>query len=230
MLFRNGVDAGVSIAYPSISLHAIQRLRLPGGAGEEVQGLYMQIANPPSDAAAGQEEDEDEASITLTVIPPPDSEASAAAQGAQQTADREDITPATAPPEPDGAREEEKTPTQALFEAVSACANLHPDPVGDDEDAEMEDGGSGMWLPGSNDGVLPPPVDGSSGWITAENMHEYFDNEGNWIGGGDPPPSLPLGPGAGTVRRREETEDGPGSNEQGDGEGEVEETKWRRIE
>lgn len=186
----------------------------------------MQIANPPGDAAE-QEEDEDEASITLTVIPPPDSVASGT-QGTQEKADREDTTPTTGPT--DGSREEEKTPTQALFEAVSACANLHPDPVEDDEDAEMENEGSGMWLPGSNDGGLPPPVDGSSGWITAENMHEFFDSEGNWIGGGDPPPSLPLGPGAGTVRRRDETDDGPGANEQGDGEGEVEETKWRRIE
>ena len=55
---------------------------------------------------------------------------------------------------------------------------------------------------------LPPPVPGSGGWITAENVGEFFDEEGGWRG-------------AGRVRGREEGEEG---------EGDGEETKWRRTE
>ncbi|KAL2220154.1 regulator of volume decrease after cellular swelling-domain-containing protein [Thermoascus aurantiacus ATCC 26904] len=225
LLYRPATSAGVAIPYPSISLHAIQRLRLPdssspeGTEGAEVQGLYMQIAKPAAEGAA-VEEDEEEESITLTIVPPPAPPAPAPAATEE---DAEMMTDAEKP---------EETPTQALFAAVSACSNLHPDPVAPgDEDDDEEYGGiqgsslfqSGLIAPGSQNGGLPPPVEGSSGWITAENMHEYFDEQGNWIGGGEAPPTLPLGPGAGTVRPRED--DG------GDGEGgENEETKWRRTD
>lgn len=67
---------------------------------------------------------------------------------------------------------------------------------------------------GARDGGLPPAMPGSGGWITAENVHEYFDEQGNWIGGdkeGEEGVSGELGEGAGTVHAREE----------GDGEGEV---------
>jgi len=183
---------GVSIPYPSISLHAIQRLRVPG-SDAEVQGLYMQIATPSAPA-----EDDEEQCITLTVVPP-------AAERAT-----------------DDLSEPEETPTQALYGAVSACSNLHPDPVepGDEVEAESrllstEEHGQAL--------DLPPPVDGSSGWITADNMHEFFDEDGNWIAEGDPP-AFPLGPGAGTVREREN------ADANANGEEESEETKWRRTD
>jgi len=66
---------------------------------------------------------------------------------------------------------------------------------------------------------LPPPMPGSGGWITAENMGEFFDEEGNWRG-------PELGVGAGVVRDREEVEG------EGDGQGdeEEEEAKRRRVE
>lgn len=236
LLYRTAANSGVAIPYPSISLHAIQRLRLPDvPGGDEVQGLYMQIANPSAEGPS--EEDEEEESVTLTVIPPPVTDAASAALGSFTAG-----TETTALAAEDMAAEDNKpeTATQALFAAVSACSNLHPDPISHDDDEEEEDYGmaeqagvgsllrSGVIAPGSNDGGLPPPVAGSSGWITAENMHEYFDSEGNWIGGGEPP-SLPglgsLGPGAGTVRPREE-EEGDGD---GTGEGDGEETKWRRT-
>ena len=105
---------------------------------------------------------------------------------------------------------------QALFEAVSNCSNLHPDPTADDEEMEDEDGDSRIVFEGSvgyegisglpgvqqgaSDGGLPPPFPGSGGWITAENVGEYFDGEGNWIGEGS------LGEGAGRVRTRDEVE------------------------
>ena len=116
---------------------------------------------------------------------------------------------------------------QALFEAVSNCSNLHPDPTFEDE--EMEDGDANSrivfegnvgyegisGLPGvqmgASDGGLPPPFAGSGGWITAENVSEYFDEDGNWIGQGD---GEGLGEGAGRVRTRSEV-DGEGVNGHG---------------
>ena len=63
---------------------------------------------------------------------------------------------------------------------------------------------------------------GSGGWITAENMDQYFDEEGNWIGGDDDEDEKnkgePLGPGAGTVRTREEGDEDT-----------TDETKWQRT-
>ncbi|KAF7130942.1 hypothetical protein CNMCM5793_003877 [Aspergillus hiratsukae] len=209
LLYAPTVAAGVSIPYPSISLHAIQRLRLPGSPAE-VQGLYMQIATP---AAPGTNtEDEEEESITLTIVPP---------------ACAEYTTTAPGPSAEDETEKPDETPVQMMYAAVSACSNLHPDPMEEDEEGNGDEDSlmqSGFVTMGSADGGLPPPMDGSSGWITAENMHEYFDEEGNWIGGGEEP-SLPLGPGAGTVRQRE----GEGA-EGGEGQGEDEETKWRRTD
>ncbi|KNG90494.1 hypothetical protein ANOM_001203 [Aspergillus nomiae NRRL 13137] len=182
LLYNPTHQKGLSIPYPSISLHAVQRLTLPD-TDSEVQGLC----------------------ITLTVVPPPESQ--------QQQQSEEDNKP-------------DETPTQALYNAVSACSNLHPDPMSDDEDEEGGGSGllsSGLVEMGSGDGGLPPPMDGSSGWITADNMHEFFDEEGNWIGGGEEP-TLSLGPGAGTVRARE-GEDGDGDEHM-----QEEETKWRRTD
>lgn len=144
-------------------------------------------------------EDEDMEAVEVTLIPPPS----------------------------------EGTPSsiQALFEAVSNCSNLHPDPTFDD-DEEMEDGGDSRILfegsvgyegisglpgvqQGAADGGLPPPFPGSGGWITAENVGEYFDTDGNWIGGGD---EEALGEGAGRTRTREEMDgvvNGHGESESG---------------
>jgi len=65
---------------------------------------------------------------------------------------------------------------------------------------------------------------GSGGWITAENVSEYFDEEGNWRGAREG-----LGEGAGSVRRREE-DDGEVNGHGGVEEMEGEETKWRRTD
>jgi nucleotide-sensitive chloride channel 1A len=108
----------------------------------------------------------------------------------------------------------ESDSTQSLFEAVSNCSNLVPD-----EDEDMEEGAEIQFegnigyegisgLPGvqmgATDGGLPPPFPGSGGWITAENVSEYFDADGNWIGG---EVSVEvLGDGAGRVRGFDEVE------------------------
>ena len=127
---------------------------------------------------------------------------------------------------------------QQLFEAVSNCSNLHPDPAMGDEDMEDADGDSRIVFEGSvgyegisglpgvqqgvSDGGLPPPFPGSGGWITAENVSEYFDEEGNWIGEGNS-----LGEGAGRVRTRDEVE---ANGVNGNDEHESDETKRPRTD
>ncbi|BCR89461.1 Voldacs domain-containing protein [Aspergillus chevalieri] len=220
LLYTSTTSTGVSIPYPSISLHAIQRLKLPTSPSDEVQGLYMQIATP---TPTGPSADDEEECITLTIVPPtaPDS------LGGTSTNETATLTAAERATEDQttGPGANDQSATQMLYGAVSACSNLHPDPVlpGDEEDEGEEWDGEG------DEAVqqigLPPAMPGSSGWITAENMHEYFDEEGNWIAGGQEP-MLPLGPGAGTVRPRDE-ENGVSGQE---GEGENDEAKWQRTD
>ena len=107
---------------------------------------------------------------------------------------------------------------QSLFDAFSNCSNLHPDPtLQDDEEIDGAGGDSRIMfegtvgyegisgLPGvqlgTNDGSLPPAFPGSGNWITAENLSEYFDENGNWIRGGV---EESLGEGAGRIRTRDE--------------------------
>ncbi|EXJ93653.1 hypothetical protein A1O1_02045 [Capronia coronata CBS 617.96] len=217
-LYSNSAAAGVSIPYPSISLHAIQSLPEPS-VGEQ-QGLYMQLVSS-TEASAGQEDTEPE-SVSITIVP------TASAPPAAATED----DPAEDKPE--------QTPVMAMFAALSNCSNLHPDPVepGEEEDEEgVANGGvsrliqAGLAFPGASDGGLPPAMPGSGGWITAENMHEFVDENGDWIDDqeGEAEPvaedAVPgLGPGAGTVRTRVEDEHGNG--EAGD---DADETKWRRT-
>ncbi|CAE7186339.1 hypothetical protein PTNB73_06514 [Pyrenophora teres f. teres] len=80
-----------------------------------------------------------------------------------------------------------------FFTALNTCADLHPDPDGSEDEGD----------------VLDDTAPGASGWITAENMDEYVDENGNFSGLviGDE-----LGPGAGTVRSREEGDDVGGAN------------------
>lgn len=117
---------------------------------------------------------------------------------------------------------------ETLFSALSACADLHPDHDSNsdfdlEDDAPHEDSGA---LYTQIDG-LPPPMPGSGGWITAENVGEFFDDEGNFR------PGEGLGEGAGRVRGREDEDDGGVEGANGDGvderEGDSEETKWRRT-
>lgn len=141
----------------------------------------------------GGAEDDDFNTVDLTIIPPKsDSEPSAAKQ---------------------------------LYEAMAACSDLHPDPDNDEDDEDDYDrivfegseehqaieGFTGV-MHGASDGGLPPPMPGSGGWITADNVHEYFDENGNWIGQGAEDQEEELGEGAGRVRDRDEAE-GTGSAE-----------------
>lgn len=123
---------------------------------------------------------------------------------------------------------------EKLFNAITACQNLHPDPV-DDEDDDDEDyadrivfessidgtsegieGLPGVFR-GSSTGGLPPPMPGSTGWITAENVGEYFDEDGNWIGPAEEEEEgQELGEGAGRVRGREEVNGHDAENGEGE--------------
>ena len=197
VLYRSSKSLGISIPYPSISLHAIQRLQDPSSSSQ-VQGLYLQMVT-----SDGFDDHDPDGSLSLTLIP------TSATQGHLSG--------------PDEHVAAQREPILALFDALSACANLHPDPVSpsssiDDQTGDVNDGPVIDY--GSQDG-LPPPMPGSGGWITAENMGQFFDEEGNWLGGG-------LGPGAGMVREREVDLNVDGAEEAEDGDGE--ETKWRRTE
>lgn len=195
----------------------------------------MQLATQGPQTADGadenEDEDEDEESASLTIIP-------------QSQAQAEATTTETEMPATQTGTEQPPTPTEVLYAALSACSNLHPD-TGTNEEEENDNAAqqqhqaldssilfqNGLIFPGNNAGGLPPAMPGSGGWITAENVGEYFDEEGNWKGGeaggegGDEASEQePLGPGAGTVRPREE------GNPDGAGEGgEEDETKWRRT-
>lgn len=121
----------------------------------------------------------------------------------------------------------EQTPVMALFTALSDCSNLHPDPVEDEEEQGSRIMQAGLAMPGTSDGSMPPPMPGSGGWITAENMHEFVDENGNFIedadeiGGADgADDNAELGPGAGTVRSA------PDDGEDGDT---GDDSKWQRT-
>ncbi|CAK39374.1 uncharacterized protein An07g03600 [Aspergillus niger] len=127
LLHNPTTNTGLSIPYPSISLHAIQRLQLPSSE-DQVQGLYMQIANPTTSSYTSADDEED--ALTVTVVP--------------ETPTQESSSPA------EEGDEKPETPTQTLYAAVSACSNLHPDPVEPgDEDEDDYEGEEGAFQSGS---------------------------------------------------------------------------------
>lgn len=160
----------------------------------------MQLITSSDDSTG---EDVEPESLSVTIVPT----ASAA--------------PAVASDQDDGESQPEQTPVQAMFNALSNCSNLHPDPIEEDADgSELIQ--AGLAFPGTTDGGLPPAMPGSGGWITAENMHEFVDENGNWIEGEDEEDEVEsesLGAGAGNVRPRDDTENG----------GDDDESKWRRT-
>ena len=217
-IYSPTAQAGLSIPYPLISIHALKTLTAPDG--QRYHSVYLQLE------ISGHNEDEDYDTVELTIIPP--------TPAPQQEALDDDSAAAAAP----GAE------AKRLFDAISDCSNLNPDPVdhedggeddydrivfeGDNDDDhhhhhhQAVEGFSGVFA-GSAAGGLPPPMPGSSGWITADNMHDFFDAEGNWIGGGDEE----LGEGAGAVHGRDE-DDGGVAAQNGDGQDEA--TKRQRVE
>ena len=195
-MFSNLTSKGVAVDYPTIALHAL-------GSQDGYTTVYLQLDLHDQELT---NDDDDIQTLTIHLIP-----RAVAGEDAQAGAEAgAEADAQTTNGHTDGTtREASATPNsgaaKGLFEALSACADLNPDPM--DEDEEGEGGGGGM--------EMPEP--GAGGWITSENMHEFMDENGNWTG-----PEIPvLGAGAGQVRQRdEEGEDGAGGEE---------ETKWQRT-
>ena len=173
--------AGVSISYPSIALHALgthESPLLPGNSSV----VFLQVnIHDPETVNSDDEIHTLDLTIYATDTSPPPSQAGTAEEGDE--------------PVPNAVK--------ALFDALSTCADLHPDPASPDSNEAEED-----------------TAPGAGGWITSENMGDFMDEDGNFAGMGS------LGPGAGTVRTREDGE------EEGDvnGTGGEEDTKWQRTD
>ncbi|KAI1843969.1 hypothetical protein JX266_009835 [Neoarthrinium moseri] len=197
IIFSHKNETGIEIPYPAISLHAVKNfkhLEHPDDPIYKFIGVYMQL-----EFSDGGDDDDSFDPIELTLVP---------------------SAPATTEPATVDPLNAERA--SALFNQISACQNLHPDPADEDEDEEEDgtdriifEGEALEGLPGAfqgeANGGLPPPMPGSSGWITADNVHEYFDADGNWIG--EDGVSGELGEGAGRVRGRDEVEgEGEGVN------------------
>ncbi|EON69378.1 hypothetical protein W97_08638 [Coniosporium apollinis CBS 100218] len=203
ILFSTHTRSGVSIPYPNISLHAIQRLSAPVSTAPvaDQQGLYMQLTLNDTETINSEEDIE---TVEITLIPTTTSTVEEAAITSVPNPTASATSEATPPLVRELRATESTSPIRALFAAVSACADLHPDPAtGSDEEGDPQT-------------AMP----GAGGWITSENMHEFFDEDGQFVGGGT------LGGGAGTVRGRDEEDEGPEAVMDEEGE----ETKWRRTE
>ena len=204
ILYRTAHSTGVSIPYLEISVHAVQRLKDPLTQAE-IQAVFLQITT-----SGGFDDHDPEETLSLSLIP-------AAREGVSSNAIHPTEVHISGP--------ESSTPVSALFGAISACSSLHPDPaspsssVNVDGEAGAAGGDTGPWQALPLEG-LPPPMPGSGGWITAENMDHFFDADSNWRGQG-------LGPGAGIIRPRQDSPHGNGDTSMEDG---VEETKWRKTD
>ncbi|QPG96431.1 hypothetical protein C2857_004170 [Epichloe festucae Fl1] len=197
-IFSSEAESGVSIPYPSISIHAVKQVAAHGGAS--TPAIWMQL-----DFSDGGADDDDFNTVELAIMPVDSADA------------------------------------QKLYDAIANCSNLHPDPANGEEEeqddydgivfegnaeGETVEGFTGV-LRGATDGGLPPPMPGSGGWITADNVHDHFDEEGNWIGRGTSEgdgQGEELGEGAGRTRPRDEV-DGQDVNR-----GEDSESKRTRVE
>lgn len=203
ILFSHKSNTGIEIPYPAISLHAIKNfkhLERPDDSASKFHGVYMQLE---FSGDSGADDDESYDPIELTLVP---------YQGVAQVVATPDG------PSIDPLNSERAT---AMFSQISACSDLHPDQYQEEDDeedygdrivfeGEALEGLPGAFL-GNTDGSLPPPMPGSSGWITAENVHEHFDADGNYIYPEENGVSGELGEGAGRVRARDEI-DGDGDD------------------
>ena len=174
-MYSTPKNTGFSITYPAIALHALGTHQSTLLPNESSQVVLLQVNLHDTDMINS---DDDIQTLDLTLVP---------ASSSQVTS------------------EEESSPVKSLYDALSTCADLHPDPVS----------------PGSEDNEPEP---GTGGWITSENMADFMDEDGNFTGlpviGGS------LGAGAGTIRQREDGDD----DENGvNGTGGVEDGKWQRT-
>ncbi|KAL9085596.1 MAG: hypothetical protein Q9165_007496 [Trypethelium subeluteriae] len=197
ILYSPTTHHGLTLPYPTISLHALQHLTPPSTipGSPAVPALYIQLFLT-SPAVS-----DDIETLEFSLVPTPNTSSSPP----QST----DALPQ------DGATYPTTSSAEQLYAAVSACAELHPDPrtPGEEEEDERQDGDQSR-------------IPGAGGWITSENMADFMDEEGNFVGFGGG-----LGPGAGTVRGRDDADIGEAEGAADlDGGGDGEEAKWRRSD
>ncbi|KAF3920998.1 hypothetical protein ABW20_dc0107290 [Dactylellina cionopaga] len=214
ILYSPSHSAGYQIPYPSISLHAIT-------STPTTSGIYMQI-NTHSTSF----DDHDYSSLEITIYPP-QTTLTTSAEGGNVTSS-----------------------TKEIFEALTQCSDLHPDSKpgffggGEDDEGDGEDGGGviyfdhaatggatgagGITFLGGADEVGGIPALAPGGWITAENVDSIQWTIDGQSGVGDPNEAN-LGPGAGSIRRRDEGDEDGGVNLDTT-ESNGAEPKWRRTE
>ncbi|KAG8529654.1 uncharacterized protein KY384_005135 [Bacidia gigantensis] len=221
-------ESGVRVRYESVVLHALQSLATGDGEGRQGQGLYIQLQLGEEMGGGGDGEEE---FVEFVLVPPTQTRETGGQRNNSQTNGT--------------STDDDESEVRELFEAVGRCQELHPDPDPMDDEPDGGNGvgrgvvggegyGEGMGeaprpytVLGGQEG-LPPPMPGSGGWITAENVGEWFDEGGQFRGGEGGGGG--LGAGAGTIRTREDGGEGMGE-ENGDREREGDgETKWRRTD
>jgi len=247
----NTTERAISIPYPSISLHAIQRVPASSpihGTSAEPRTYHSSSLQPTSQTQAqtsalylqldlgnpftrNPDLDEDAAeTVDLLLIPQTSSTPTRATADAGTITEPPAIVAAGGTDGPSAQSQELQADTKTIFEALTRCADLHPDP--DDVDSDEAGGEAGDLMGGG--------MPGAGGWITSENVHEFEgmfgggDDEGdglNGVDGGEGEDEAVvriLGPGAGSRRARdddaEETVATREADEEGDGE-----SKWRRT-
>lgn len=192
MIYREEAKAGLSIPYLLIKLHAVRSLSLATENIDNAQGLWVSYTD------ADQHDEEEEEPMTNLTFVPSSRQEEASAPGGEVNGE--------------SPQQAEEALGQKLYDAVTACSNLYPDPLQEDSDEDGlgytgVTGGEELFQQGmgasggAETNGLPPPFPGSGGWITAENVHEHFDEEGNWR-------NNPAEPSGGTVRPREQNDDG----------------------
>ncbi|EMC94249.1 hypothetical protein BAUCODRAFT_48263, partial [Baudoinia panamericana UAMH 10762] len=136
-LWNTAASHGLEIPYPTIGLHA-----------QDGNAVLLQLILSDQDAT----EDEDLQSLQLRIVPT----TSDSIIVSEPSAEHESGAPGNGDSHP-------MSPEQRLYDAISACQELNPDPNPDDEDE-------------GTDETIP----GATGWITSENMAQFMDAEGNF--------------------------------------------------
>lgn len=112
LIFMSSTGKGLQVEYRSITLHAISR-------AENVPSIYCQLDESPNDATAANEDAEISDMRELIIIPK-------AAESRTFSASLSLLSSYTC------------TAVEPIFEALSYCASLHPDPM-DENDMDDDD-------------------------------------------------------------------------------------------
>jgi len=130
--------------------------------------------------------------------------------------DDDEVVELTVFPKPSG-ESSQAVVANAIFKELSVCTSLHSTAsVSDDGDDEDR-----IVFEGDGDELRFEGFPGEGGWITAENVDQFRFEDA------DEETTSILGPGAGSIRRRE---GGDGGDDDAEDAKAVEDAKWRRTE